>query len=33
MSLRLFGALDRYVLKQWITTFILSVVGSPPSPS
>jgi lipopolysaccharide export system permease protein len=29
MRLRWFGILDRYVLKQWIATFVLSAVGVP----
>lgn len=29
MRLRMFGILDRYVLKQWIATFVLSAVGVP----
>ncbi|MES1259743.1 MAG: LptF/LptG family permease, partial [Gemmatimonadota bacterium] len=29
MSLRFLGVLDRYVLKQWLTTFVLSAVGVP----
>ncbi len=29
MRLRRFGILDRYVLKQWIATFLLSAVGVP----
>lgn len=29
MRLRWFGTLDRYVLKQWMATFLLSVIGVP----
>ena len=29
MRLRFLGVLDRYVLKQWIGTFVLSAVGVP----
>ena len=29
MRLRFLGTLDRYVLKQWLTTFVLSAVGVP----
>lgn len=29
MRLRILGVLDRYVLKQWLATFVLSVIGVP----
>ena len=29
MRLRVLGILDRYVLKQWIATFVLSAIGVP----